>query len=357
MFCPNCHTGLMIRRFGRFGEFMGCTNHPRCPWWQPIQSIRPQARVEKPAPAAAPKPADTDVGIDAGEASKESEMGMTQQIETLNPAKAAALLAKNVSNNRAIVKARVEQLAQEMKDGRFLTTPEGIMIDTEGRLIDGQHRLSAIVLSGCTVKMVVWRNVPFNVMEAVNIGQTRTLADVLTVTDNLGVEGAAKVAVARAGGVTLIFKPEHHTKKLAVSQYEWVRDHYGEDLEWSLKNYPLNGGASTASTTTRRFRSVMPMGALIIAHKKYPEETEAFAHKADKGLELTETDPAYALRRYLDGTVLTGGSSPRLLNAYATFRCLYAAIKKHRLSIVRSSYLTEANPEFNTMLHFFGVLK
>lgn len=28
--CSKCHTGLLVRRQGKYGYFLGCTNYPRC---------------------------------------------------------------------------------------------------------------------------------------------------------------------------------------------------------------------------------------------------------------------------------------------------------------------------------------
>jgi hypothetical protein len=351
MLCGNCHSGLMVRRFGRFGEFMGCTNYPRCKEWHPIQreSIRPHPEVVTKSAESAKTP-------EIPARSTEMAAKMEMKLETISPERAAALLAKNVSNNRAIVRARVDQLADAIKEDRFRTTPEGIMLNEAGNLIDGQHRLSAVVTAGKPVKMYVWYNVPTDMMEAINVGQTRTLADVLTITGELGIKGAPKIAVARASAINLIFTPEQNTKKLTKLQYEWVRENYAEDIEWTLKNYPLSGGSANAGAISRKFRSVMVMGALAIAHKKYPEQVEVFARKADKGVELLETDPAYALRRYLDNSTLTGGGAPRLTVAYATFRCVSAALRHEKLGIVKPAFLTETNPEFSKVLRTFGVI-
>lgn len=281
---------------------------------------------------------------------------MVVKLELISPERAAALLAKNVPNNRAIVRSRVEQLAGLMADERFLTTPEGIMLDEFGNLMDGQHRLSAVVMSGRTVEMYVWYNVPVEMMEAINTGQTRSLADVLTVTGGLGIDGPPKIAVARAAAINLVFHPNQNTKRLTLPQYEWVKNRFSDDIEWTLKSYPFNGGSLATTGVGRKVRSVMVMGALAIAHKKYPEEVETFARKADKGLELTETDPAYALRRFLDGVTLTGGGAPRLTTAYATLRCVHAALKHEKLGIIKTSYLHAESPEFSKVLRCFGVI-
>lgn len=281
---------------------------------------------------------------------------MFSKLESVTPERAQELLAKNVANNRAIVASRVEMYAEMMRDGTFLPTPEGIMVDVEGRLIDGQHRLSAVILSGRTVKMHVWRNVPTTYMRAINTGAPRTLADVLTVTNELGVRGAPKIAVTRATAINLLFKPTQGTRKLTFDQYEDVRKVFSSSLEWSLVNYPNSGGTNAAGLS-KRVRSSMVMGACIIAHRKFPNEVADFMRKATTGLELTETDPAYALRRFLEQANLRGVSAERIVVGYATLRCLHAFIKKEKISVVRPSHLTPESPEFNKILRFFDMVE
>lgn len=95
------------------------------------------------------------------------------------------------------------------------------------------------------------------------------------------------------------------------------------------------------------------MGALALAHRKNPEEIEAFARRLDTGLELTENDPAYALRRYLDGGDM--GGIKRIDFCYATLRAAYASIHKRKLSVIKGHFLSPSNAEFGSMLNYFGV--
>ncbi len=57
--------------------------------------------------------------------------------------------------NRRFRGLTVAQYADDLRNGRWEVTLQGIAINTEGKLIDGQHRLSAVVKSGCTVPMMV----------------------------------------------------------------------------------------------------------------------------------------------------------------------------------------------------------
>lgn len=55
--------------------------------------------------------------------------------------------------NRMINNQRVNTFARDMKAGRWRDNGETICFDTTGALLNGQHRLSAVVKSGCPVMM------------------------------------------------------------------------------------------------------------------------------------------------------------------------------------------------------------
>lgn len=58
-------------------------------------------------------------------------------------------------HNRPLRKFWVHELALRMKEGAFETRRDGLLIDECGNLLNGQHRLSAIIESGCVTKMWV----------------------------------------------------------------------------------------------------------------------------------------------------------------------------------------------------------
>lgn len=74
-------------------------------------------------------------------------------------------MARKNDNNRNINYAKVKKMAKDMKEGHWDTTHQGIAIASDGTLVDGQHRLLAIVESGVTVRM----NVTFNASKSQHI--------------------------------------------------------------------------------------------------------------------------------------------------------------------------------------------
>lgn len=81
--------------------------------------------------------------------------------------------------NRNLRPARIYQYARAMTDGHWTITNDDICISTEGRLLNGQHRLNAVVRAGIPVKMGVKFNVPEKAMAHMDRGAARTTSDVL----------------------------------------------------------------------------------------------------------------------------------------------------------------------------------
>lgn len=97
-------------------------------------------------------------------------------IELITPNLAEALLETN-TENRKLRKSVVERYAQVMTLGDWLLTPEPIVIADTGRLLNGQHRLNAIIKSGANVRMFVVRNVSEQAFPAIDRGVSRTFSD------------------------------------------------------------------------------------------------------------------------------------------------------------------------------------
>lgn len=90
----------------------------------------------------------------------------------------AKLWLSSSPGNRDLRKWWVEQLAAQMKAGNWQISPQGIAFDEVGALLDGHHRLEAVVLSGVTVKMLVMTGFPRSSYLVLDQGVKRTISDV-----------------------------------------------------------------------------------------------------------------------------------------------------------------------------------
>lgn len=79
---------------------------------------------------------------------------MHTQIMTVSPALAQEWLKKNTFNRR-VSPLTVSKYASDMASGKWTINHQGIAFDDKGVLVDGQHRLYAVVKAGVSVDMMV----------------------------------------------------------------------------------------------------------------------------------------------------------------------------------------------------------
>lgn len=104
---------------------------------------------------------------------------MKIEVIDVSPKMAANWLEKNAGFQRKARQTIVDRYVRDMINGKWTLTHQGIAFDSKGRLIDGQHRLLAVVQSDITVKMVVVRDAPATAFDHVDLGYGRTTTDVL----------------------------------------------------------------------------------------------------------------------------------------------------------------------------------
>lgn len=102
---------------------------------------------------------------------------MRQDIIKVTPKLAQAWLEKNISSNRTVRSADVSRYARDMRAGKWMLNPQGIIFNESGNLIDGQHRLWAVIAADTAVDMVVWFDVPDNMLHVIDSGVARKMTD------------------------------------------------------------------------------------------------------------------------------------------------------------------------------------
>ncbi len=98
----------------------------------------------------------------------------------VTPEMAAEFLTKNI-RNRTLIKSVVEKYLTDLRHGYWSITHEGIAFDCNMNLIDGQHRLHAISMSGRALWMLATYNLPEQSVEVINRGKSRSLANALQI--------------------------------------------------------------------------------------------------------------------------------------------------------------------------------
>lgn len=99
----------------------------------------------------------------------------------VTPDLAREWLDKHNTNNRPLQKGHVGFLANQMKAGKWMETGDSIKFGKNRELIDGQHRLMAIIRTGIPIPFLVVREVDDEAFEVIDTGRKRSAADVLMV--------------------------------------------------------------------------------------------------------------------------------------------------------------------------------
>ncbi len=118
----------------------------------------------------------TSVAARAAKISMTSPSGVTYSIEDITPTIAESWLAKNTSNRR-LRRPKAEQFARDMEGGDWQENGEGICFASDGTLLNGQHRLTAVYIAGVTLPMLVVRGLPMSSQDTMDDGAKRTMGD------------------------------------------------------------------------------------------------------------------------------------------------------------------------------------
>lgn len=221
-------------------------------------------------------------------------------VEKITPKLAKEMLEGN-TQNRNLRKRVVEQYAADMTAGMWSDQGDPIRINGDGTLLDGQHRLHAIVESGVQQKMVVVRGVSKKAILTMDTGARRTLADVL----RLQGYSSPTVLAAAARFCHLYERGLDTRNKDAMSNPSLIalieRRH---DLPLHVKKVEA---ASSNSPIVKHLRTP------LIAIREFCGDTaefDAFLDQLRTGAGLTEGNPIYTLRRTIENYLMT--SSLRL---------------------------------------------
>lgn len=155
--------------------------------------------------------------------------GLRSQWMDIDPGTAAHWMQNNFVN-RPISDYTINAYARDMSNGVWVATHQGVAFNDRDHLIDGQHRLSAIIKSGVTVRMMVTFGLPSQIagsemttMDAVDRGRTRSVADQLKIQHGLK-NGSTIAAIAASLGYLCC---NERTRRLSVGQtleiYRWFQ--------------------------------------------------------------------------------------------------------------------------------------
>jgi hypothetical protein len=206
-------------------------------------------------------------------------------VEVFTVAKAKDALAKN-KTNRSITKARVERYAESLKRGQWLVNGEAIVFDEDGHLVQGQHRMLAVISSGIPMETYVVRGVPTGAFKTLDSGRNRSVSDVFGINKELNTRALAAACRAVEYLVNGLFASQ---ELFTASRAEEILVEYPTLRYWTHKfvgKRTLKSNFPTAS-----------IGVFTLAAEVFGSELiEDFVEALDSGAGLEAGNPALVLR-------------------------------------------------------------
>lgn len=158
--------------------------------------------------------------------------------ETVTPEIASQLL-DDMGGNRRLSDDRVEAYARDMSEGRWIPLASMIVIDEDGLLLDGQHRLAAVLQSGLSQMFIIRRGAPPSSISVIDSGRGRTAADTLRI------EGHTYTSLITAAARLCLRYPHSTKKRPALTNAEIIDFvHANPDLVKLVHQHaPMHGHA------------------------------------------------------------------------------------------------------------------
>lgn len=251
--------------------------------------------------------------------SGEMQQFMQTQVMLITPEIAAQFLAKN-KLNRPLNLRRVGILVEAIKRGEWCLNGDAIRFNEHGDLIDGQHRLTAIVVSGLPIQTLVVYGLSSSAFKTIDTGSPRTAADLLSV-------AGEKHYSTLAAGARVCFTFEqcgnpYDTGKSNAPTHQQL-------MAWIDKNPSIRDVVHDVSLMRYVKLRIPPSAAVFCKFhfdKKDKTSSDAFFSSLESGIGLSDGSAVLALRNRLDfdsnsiATINTHYKCAIVFKAFKAFR-------------------------------------
>lgn len=227
-------------------------------------------------------------------------MGNTVQptkVMTITPERAASFLKRQElltaqdpsMRNRTIKEDKVKMYARDMAAEVWELNGEPLIFASNGRILDGQHRLAACVESGKAFRTHVVENVPHTAMRTIDTGIIRSMGDQLTIAGRVG---GSSLAMA----IAVIWRWEQTEHR----GFDWRARPTRLEMFDTLEKHPtLESFASRARRLDTIMSAGLAGGLWYIFDKQDSALAELFFESLASGANMREDDPVFILRERL----------------------------------------------------------
>ncbi len=229
------------------------------------------------------------------EATGYSHTRLKSWVQFVTPKDAAEWLEKSSTENRKERNRRVEAIARDLTAHKMKFTGVPLVFDDEGNILDGHHRLMAIVKSGIGMLTLIVSGIDrVEAIQAIDLVAARTYGDLLKM--QWGVENAnaqASIAIILWQYGRASSSPSWAIPTYAETAIVWKK--YRRDIEWALSTvgYRVEPGQTSGGAPV--------LAAFAFAHDANERaiESAALAYKSGE-FGGDEHHPMRKLRKFIN---------------------------------------------------------
>lgn len=211
-------------------------------------------------------------------------------IETISPGEAKQILEGN-TNNRRLNMGTVEFYQKQLEKGAWQINGESIKLDERGYLLDGQHRLWAVVRSNKPMTTLVVRGLSSEAFKTIDAGKSRSMADYLKIDGfkdvNHNILAAAARIVTAFDTKTGVYKSS--TKKTSPTEL----------LAFCSKHDGLVESVKHSDRMKKITSQSVAAGCHYVFSVVDPEAAHSFFEALATGAGLSQGHPALTVRNRL----------------------------------------------------------
>lgn len=240
---------------------------------------------------------------------------MKATVETITPERAKEYLERNMINRHISIN-RVNAYKDSIIRGDWQLNGEAIKFNKKGELIDGQHRLTAIIKANKPIEAVVIRGIAEDV-DIIDRGRSRSIRDTLMM------QGYDKSLITHST-VGVVNLHNSYQNNITVSSDSYIKeflDKYPENLIFAYKCVSIRNQKSNARIRTSPFQLAL-FYALECGVNK--EEVFKFSDIASSGFYKNEYETSAVVLRndIIDDRITCLNYSERLKTMFAVENAL-----------------------------------
>lgn len=217
---------------------------------------------------------------------------MKTAVEVITPERATEMLRQN-KRNRNISSKLVEMISDDITNDRWIINGATIKQGANGRLLDGQHRLHAVIKAGKPIETLVVTGLEDDAFLTIDTNcKPRRTHDVLAMSGEIN-------TTALASAVRLVHDITENPSKWKRSSL-LVSNGYIHDF---VKENPRIRESVKYTMSLLRLRKIagcaIPSGLHFLFSQKDTLLADKFLHQLNFGTGISEGDPVYILRQRL----------------------------------------------------------